>query len=127
MFLFVYIKKATLMANKEFVSQDDEELLKFIESAKPKIYVVGAGGSGSNTVNRISEINIEGINLIAMNTDASHLAKIKSNRKVLIGKKITRGLGAGSDPKLGEESAIESKDEIKHVLNDAQLVFSDTS
>ncbi|MGC8479654.1 MAG: cell division protein FtsZ [Candidatus Micrarchaeia archaeon] len=111
------------MASKEFFSQDDEELLKFIESAKPKIYVVGAGGSGSNTINRISEINIEGIKLVAMNTDASHLAKIKSNRKVLIGKKITRGLGAGSDPKLGEESAIESKEEIKHVLSDAQLVF----
>lgn len=105
------------------LSQDDQELLKFIESAKPKIYIVGAGGSGSNTVARVSELNIEGTTLVAANTDASHLAKIRSNRKILIGKKLAKGLGAGSDPKVGEESAIESKEEIKHILNDAQLVF----
>ncbi len=104
-------------------SPDDEELLKFIESAKPKIYVVGAGGSGSNTITRMSEANIDGVHLIAMNTDASHLAKTRSHRKVLLGKKVSRGLGAGSDPKLGEESAMESKEEIRHLLGDAQLVF----
>ncbi len=107
----------------EILSQDDEELLKFIESAKPKIYVVGAGGSGSNTATRMSEMNIDGASVIAMNTDAPHLARTKSSRKVLLGKKITRGLGAGSDPKVGEESALESKEDIKHMLNDAQLVF----
>ena len=107
----------------DLLSQDDEELLKFIESAKPKIYVVGAGGSGSNTATRMSELNIEGASVIAMNTDAPHLARTKSNRKVLLGKKITRGLGAGSDPKIGEESAIESKEDIRHILSDAQLVF----
>lgn len=105
------------------MSQDDEELLKFIESAKPKIYIVGAGGSGSNTITRIAELNIEGTTLVAANTDASHLAKIRSNRKVLIGKKIAKGLGAGSDPKMGEESALESKEEIRHIISDAQLVF----
>ncbi len=107
----------------EILSQDDEELLKFIESAKPKIYVVGAGGSGSNTATRMSELNIEGANIVAMNTDAPHLARTKSHRKILLGKKITRGLGAGSDPKVGEESAVESKEDIKHILGDAQLVF----
>ncbi len=104
-------------------SPDDEDLLKFIEAAKPKIYVVGAGGSGSNTMSRVSELNIEGATLIAMNTDASHLARTRSNRKVLMGKKTAKGLGAGSDPKLGEESAVESREEIKHILSDAQLVF----
>lgn len=105
------------------LSQDDEELLKFIESAKPKIYIVGAGGSGSNTISRVVELNIAGTTLVAANTDASHLAKIRSNRKVLIGKKTAKGLGAGSDPKIGEESAIESKEEIRHIIADAQLVF----
>ncbi len=105
------------------LSSDDEELLKFIEAAKPKIYIVGAGGSGSNTIARVSEANLESVTLVAANTDASHLAKIRSNTKVLICKKITRGLGAGSDPKIGEESAIESKEEIKNIINDAQLVF----
>ncbi|MCL4364968.1 MAG: cell division protein FtsZ [Candidatus Marsarchaeota archaeon] len=105
------------------LSPDDEELLRFIESAKPKIYVVGAGGSGSNTATRMSELNIDGATIVAMNTDAPHLARTKSHRKVLIGKKITRGLGAGSDPKVGEESALESKDDIRHMLGDSQLVF----
>jgi cell division protein FtsZ len=107
----------------EVLSQDDEELLKFIESAKPKIYVVGAGGSGSNTATRMSELNIEGASIVAMNTDAPHLARTKSHRKILLGKKTTRGLGAGSDPKVGEESALESKEDIRHILGDAQLVF----
>ncbi len=107
----------------ESISPDDEELLRFIESARPKIYVIGAGGSGSNTITRMSELNIEGASLIAVNTDAPHLARTKASRKVLLGKKTTRGLGAGSDPKLGEEAATESKDEIKHMLGDAQLVF----
>ncbi|MHB1830532.1 MAG: cell division protein FtsZ [Candidatus Micrarchaeaceae archaeon] len=107
----------------DMLSQDDEELLKFIESAKPKIYVVGAGGSGSNTATRMSELNIDGASVIAMNTDAPHLAKTKSHRKILLGKKTTRGLGAGSDPKIGEDSAIESKEDIRHMLSDAQLVF----
>jgi len=107
----------------EISSPDDEELLKFIEAAKPKIYIVGAGGSGSNTLTRMAEMNIEGATLVAANTDAHHLAITKAHRKILLGKKTTRGLGAGSDPKLGEEAAIESKDEIRHILSDAQLVF----
>jgi cell division protein FtsZ len=107
----------------EFSSPDDEELLKFIELAKPKIYVVGAGGSGSNTIARMSEMNIEGATLVAMNTDAQHLTRIKSQRKLLLGKKATRGMGAGSDPKLGEEATQESKGDIKHLIGDAQLVF----
>lgn len=107
----------------DLLSPDDEELLKFIQAAQPKIYVVGAGGSGSNTITRVSELNIGGTTLIAVNTDASHLAKTKSHRKILIGKKVTKGLGAGSDPRLGEESAVESKDEIRHIISDAQIVF----
>lgn len=107
----------------DYISEDDEELLKFIESAKPKIYVVGTGGSGLNTISRMVESNIEGATLVAMNTDAQHLVRVKSQRKLLLGKKTTRGLGAGSDPKLGEDATHESKDEIRHMLSDAQLVF----
>jgi cell division protein FtsZ len=105
------------------ISPDDEEILRFIETARPKIYVVGTGGSGSNTINRLAEINIEGATLIAMNTDAPHLVKTRAERKLLLGKKVTKGLGAGSDIKIGEEAAMESKDEIRHLLSDAQLVF----
>ena len=105
------------------MSPDDEEILRFIESAKPKIYVVGTGGSGSNTITRLASIGVQGATLIAMNTDAPHLVKTKSERKLLLGKKLTKGLGAGSDIRVGEEAAIESKDEIKHMIGDAQLVF----
>jgi len=108
---------------ENYVSPDDEELLKFIEASKPKIYIVGSGGSGSNTISRMSEVNIDGATLIAMNTDAQHLVRVKSQRKLLLGKKATHGLGAGSDPKLGEEATYESKEEVKHLLSDAQLVF----
>lgn len=105
------------------VSPDDEEILRFIETSRPKIYVVGAGGSGSNTINRLAEIKVEGATLVAMNTDAPHLVRTKAERKVLLGKKVTKGLGAGSDIKIGEEAAMESKDEIRHLVGDAQLVF----
>ncbi|MDE1856473.1 MAG: cell division protein FtsZ [Candidatus Micrarchaeota archaeon] len=107
----------------EVLSPDDEEILRFIESAKPKIYVVGTGGSGSNTINRLHSVGVQGATLVAMNTDAPHLVKTKADRKLLLGKKLTKGLGAGSDIKVGEDSAVESKEEIKHLLGDAQLVF----
>ncbi|MCL5433534.1 MAG: cell division protein FtsZ [Candidatus Marsarchaeota archaeon] len=107
----------------EKLSPDDEEILRFIESAKPKIYVIGTGGSGSNTITRLASIGVQGATLIAMNTDAPHLVKTKAEKKVLLGKKITKGLGAGSDIRIGEEAAVESKDEIKHVISDANLVF----
>jgi cell division protein FtsZ len=107
----------------ESVSPDDEEILKFIESSKPKIYIVGTGGSGSNTITRLNTIGVQGATLVSMNTDAAHLVKMKADRKLLLGKKLTRGLGAGSDIKIGEEAAMESKDEIRHMLNDAQMVF----
>ncbi|MCL4411564.1 cell division protein FtsZ, partial [Candidatus Marsarchaeota archaeon] len=95
----------------------------FIESAKPKIYVVGTGGSGSNTVTRLASLGLDGATLIAMNTDAPHLIKTSAERKLLLGKKVTKGLGAGSDIKVGEEAALESKEEIRHMLGDANLVF----
>lgn len=109
--------------NIDGISPDDEEILRFIESAKPKIFVVGTGGSGCNTITRLYSVGVQGASLVAMNTDAAHLVKTRAERKLLLGKKATRGLGAGSDFKVGEAAAIESKDEIKHLLNGANLVF----
>jgi cell division protein FtsZ len=118
-----YIYKTTTGYFMPTLSPDDEEILHFIESAKPKIYVVGTGGSGSNTITRLNGIGVQGATLVAMNTDAPHLVKTKSERKLLLGKKLTKGLGAGSDIRVGAEAAVESKEEIKHLLSDAQLVF----
>jgi cell division protein FtsZ len=107
----------------EVMSKEDEELLKFYESTKPKIYVVGAGGSGSNTLTRMQQIGINGAATIAMNTDAQHLIKTRADKKLLIGKKLTRGYGAGSDPEIGMKAAEEEKETIKALLQDASLVF----
>ena len=104
-------------------SKDDEELLKFIEESKPNIYVVGAGGSGSNTLDRLFQMGISGVDLIAMNTDARHLLHVRANKKVLLGKKVSKGRGAGSNPVIGEESAKESAEEIKTAIKDPSMVF----
>ncbi len=107
----------------ENLTEDEEEILKFIEESKPKIYVVGAGGSGSNTLNRLFEMGVEDIQLVAANTDARHLLKIKANRKVLLGKKLTKGRGCGSNPECGEKSTMEAVDTIKDILKDSSLTF----
>jgi len=108
----------------EMVSIDDEEILRFIESSRPKIQVVGTGGSGSNTINRLSGIGgIKGATIVCMNTDAAHLVKTHAERKVLLGKKATKGLGAGSDMELGKKAAEESKEEIRQILSGSSMVF----
>ena len=105
------------------VSPEDAELLKFIENSKPKIYVVGAGGSGCNTMSRMHEMKIEGIKSVAMNTDVQHLVKMRADKKILLGKKTTKGMGAGSNPAVGEAAAKESAEEIKASIADAMMVF----
>ena len=104
-------------------SKEDEDLLKFLEDAKPRLVVVGTGGSGCNTLTRMSELGVHGANFIAMNTDVQHLVKMRSDKKVLIGKKTTKGIGAGSDPRLGEEAAKESAEEIKAAMGKCSLAF----
>lgn len=111
-------------ANSEKVQRsDDEELEEFLKASLPNIYVVGVGGSGGNSLDRMNQTGIEGAIMIAMNTDAQALLKIRADKKMLIGKKTTRGLGAGSNPEVGRVAAEESKEEIKNVLKDADMVF----
>jgi cell division protein FtsZ len=101
----------------------DEELEQLIAQQKAKIKVVGCGGGGNNTINRISEVGIAGSETIAINTDAQDLLYTNANSKVLIGKEITKGLGAGSIPQVGEEAARESEHEIRQKLQGADMVF----
>ena len=89
----------------------------------PKIKVVGIGGSGSNTVSRISKFNVAGVELIAMNTDAQALHFCNVEKKLLIGKNITKGLGAGMDISLGKAAAEENKEEIVALLKGSDMVF----
>ena len=89
----------------------------------PKIKVLGVGGSGSNTISRIAKFNVQGIELIAVNTDAQALHFCKVPKKILIGKNITKGLGAGADVNLGKKAAEENRKEIIEFLNGADMVF----
>jgi len=104
-------------------SDIDEELKKILEQVQAKIYVVGVGGAGCNTINRMMEVGIQGAKVIAVNTDAQDLLKIKAHKKILIGKDLTRGLGAGNNPKVGEEAAKESERDIRDALEGADMVF----
>lgn len=101
----------------------DDELISIIEESRAKIFVVGAGGAGNNTVSRLNEIGIDEVDTIAVNTDAQDLYYSKANEKILLGKKTCGGLGAGGEPDVGEECAEESEDEIKETLEDADMVF----
>jgi len=101
----------------------DEELEDLLSKQKATIKVVGTGGGGNNTINRMSEVGIVGAETIAVNTDAQDLLYTTADKKILIGKDITKGLGAGSIPKIGEEAARESEHEIKQALAGADMVF----
>ncbi len=79
-------------------SDIDEELKKLLEQIQAKIYVVGVGGAGCNTINRMMQVGIQGAKIIAMNTDAQDLLKVRAHKKILLGKELTRGLGAGNNP-----------------------------
>lgn len=88
-----------------------------------KIKVVGVGGGGNNAVNRMIESGVKGVEFIVANTDLQVLNLSKASNKLQIGKNITNGLGAGANPEVGREAAIESKDEIREALSGADMVF----
>lgn len=89
----------------------------------PKIKVIGVGGSGSNTISRMAKLNAEPVELVAVNTDAQALHFSNVEHKLLIGKNVTKGLGAGMDVNVGREAAKESKEQILHLLKGSDMVF----
>ena len=105
------------------VVKSDEELVSVLEELTTNIRVIGCGGGGSNTIDRLSECGIQGAELYAMNTDAQHLLHVNADRRFLIGRRTTRGLGAGSLPSVGEEAAQENIDEVKSAVVGADMVF----
>ena len=88
-----------------------------------KIKVIGVGGGGNNAVNRMIESGVKGVEFIVANTDLQVLNASKASNKLQIGKTITNGLGAGANPEVGREAAIESKDEIKEALKHEENVL----
>lgn len=91
--------------------------------SQPKIKVIGVGGSGCNAVSRMMECQIQGIDLIAVNTDAQDLQKAKAGQKIQIGRNLTNGLGTGMNPDLGRRAAEENKEELTEVLDGSDMVF----
>lgn len=88
-----------------------------------QIKVIGTGGGGSNAVNRMIDFGVQGVEFITVNTDAQALKLSKSEAKLQIGEKLTRGLGAGANPEIGKKAAEESRDQIMEALKGADMVF----
>ena len=107
----------------ELSSDIDDDLIEIIKGVKTKIFVVGAGGAGNNTISRLNEMGIEGATTIAVNTDAQDLFYSQSTKKILLGRQTSKGLGAGGEQSVGEECAEESEDEIREELEGADMVF----
>ena len=101
----------------------DDELQDVLQDLQTNITVVGCGGAGGNTVNRMREEGIHGAKLVAANTDVQHLVNIEADTKILMGQQKTQGRGAGSLPQVGEEAAIESQEEIQDAIDGSDMVF----
>jgi|TARA_B110000881_G_scaffold190355_2_gene181552 cell division protein FtsZ len=89
----------------------------------PRLLICGCGGSGNNTMNRITHLGVEGAVTVAINTDKQHLDHTRAMQKLLVGRHITRGLGAGGDPSMGRKCAEAGRDVISKIVNNADLVF----
>ena len=94
-----------------------------LPSQNAKIEVIGVGGGGSNAVNRMIDSDLEGVSFRVLNTDAQALLQSSAERRVQLGQNLTRGLGAGGNPSIGQKAAEESKDELQQALEGADLVF----
>ena len=101
----------------------DEELESLLQKQAARVKVIGCGGGGGNSVSRMKETGIKGCEIIAINTDAQDLLYTDVDTKILIGRELTSGLGAGSNPKIGEQAAKESEQEIRKKISESDLVF----
>ncbi|ETA66653.1 cell division protein FtsZ [Methanolobus sp. WCC1] len=90
---------------------------------QPRIMIVGCGGAGNNTINRLYNMGIEGAETVAINTDKQHLDLIRADKKILVGKTLTRGLGAGGYPEVGAKAAELARGTLEEIFKDADLVF----
>ena len=88
-----------------------------------QIKVVGVGGGGGNAVNRMVRAGVQGVEFVAINTDQAVLRLSQADQKIQIGEKLTRGMGAGSNPEKGQRAAEESRDEIAAALKGTNMVF----
>ncbi|WOF15970.1 cell division protein FtsZ [Methanoplanus sp. FWC-SCC4] len=104
------IKRSGVIGDEDFVGQ-------------PRIVIVGCGGAGNNTINRLYHMKVKGAETIAVNTDKQHLEMIQADKRVLVGKSLTKGLGAGGFPDVGKRAAEMARTTLEGLLQDADLVF----
>jgi len=100
----------------KFKAQETKEL-------RPRITVLGVGGGGCNAINNMITAKLEGVELVAANTDAQALSQSKAERRVQLGPHVTEGLGAGAQPDIGRAAAEESLDEVMEHLSGSHMVF----
>ena len=105
------------------LADTDDELKRIVEGIKTSIKVVGCGGAGTNTIDRLLEMGVEGGEVVAVNTDALHLLYSKAPAKILIGTSVTGGVGAGNDPEVGEQCAESDIEKISNSLQGSDMVF----
>ena len=99
------------------------EIMPSVENTQARILVIGVGGAGNNAVNRMVDENIQGVELVGVNTDRQALSLCKASTKIQIGEKLTKGLGAGAKPEIGEAAVEENREEITELVTGADMVF----
>ncbi len=119
----VEAEKHVQSQDEEFLTPEDREIAEIANRLRVRIKIIGCGGGGSNTINRLAGEGIAGADLVAVNTDASHLSTIRTRYKMLIGKKRTRGLGTGAIPQIGEEAAMEDLPSIQKLVQRTDIAF----
>ncbi|HII40318.1 MAG TPA: cell division protein FtsZ [Thermoplasmata archaeon] len=101
----------------------NQAFLDSFDFGKPKVLIIGCGGGGGNSVARLHRLGIHGARTVVVNTDAVHLDSIACDRKLLIGAGVTRGMGAGGKPEIGERCAEIAEQELRNIIGDADLTF----
>lgn len=99
------------------------EIMPSVENTQARILVIGVGGAGNNAVNRMVDENVQGVELVGVNTDRQALSLCKAATKIQIGEKLTKGLGAGAKPEIGEAAVEENREEITELVTGADMVF----
>jgi cell division protein FtsZ len=123
----ISVKPQTVAINPTPESSESDDIDKvldgFIQQNRNKIVAVGVGGAGCNAIDRLRYSNFDGAVTVSANTDALHLRRITSDKKIPLGLKLTQGLGAGNDPVIGKAAAEESVPQINTIVKDADMVF----
>lgn len=99
------------------------EIMPSVENTQARILVIGVGGAGNNAVNRMVDENVQGVELVGVNTDRQALSLCKAETKIQIGEKLTKGLGAGAKPEIGEAAVEENREEITELVQGSDMVF----